>query len=167
MELFRLNRVAVDAYCDIVYVTLGDRTLKLFYQTTLEIAAGMRLAAKMSMRHEGAPVTQWRETLQSISASGCPLSRPELYRRPHKIFRRSSLLTNVSVWRVTWSGALVSLYADDVVFKLHWTDALVLHRVLREWAKDAKSWAGDTSSTTRSVAYLSDAEENYKYGYNK
>lgn len=165
MELFRLNRVAVNAYCDLVYVTLGDRTLRLFYQTTLEIAAGMRLAAKMSMRHEGALVTQWRETLQSIPTSGLP--RPEFYRRAHKTFRRSNLLANVSVWRVTWSGALVSLHADDVVFRLHWTDALVLHRVLREWAKDAKSWAGDTSRTTRSVAYLSDAEENYKYGYNK
>ena len=52
------QRFSVGTTNDIVVLTLGTHTIRLFYQTALEIAAAMRLAAKMGMRYEASAATR-------------------------------------------------------------------------------------------------------------
>ncbi|MEE8598018.1 MAG: hypothetical protein V3S69_00600 [Dehalococcoidales bacterium] len=144
---------------DIVVLKLGSHTIKLFYQTALEIAAGMRMAAKMGMRYEGVRTQQWREILKNAQ-----LKLPKIPRR-NKVFRRSNEPSNISAWSVDWDRQLVVVKFDSLTATLHYTDALYLHALLRGFAKVAKAWAGDEGRTRRTVAYLNDAEENDKFVY--
>lgn len=153
------QRYSVGTIGDIVVLTLGSHQIRLFYQTAFEIAAAMRLAAKMGMRYEGMRTETWRSLLDDLN--------PELPQTPktHPTFRRSNETSNVSEWRVDWNKQLVVIVFDYLECSLHFTDALKLHAVIRAYAKVAKAWAGDSGKVTRTFAHLNDAEENDKFVY--
>lgn len=153
------QRYSVGTIGDIVVLTLGSHQIRLFYQTAFDIAAAMRLAAKMGMRYEGVRTENWRELLSDLN--------PQLPKPPktHPSFRRSNETSNVSEWRVDWNRQLVMVIFDNLECSLHYSDALALHAVIRAYAKVAKAWAGDTGKVTRTLAHLSDAEDNDKFVY--
>jgi hypothetical protein len=158
-DLLLKSHYRVTTTNDIVVLTLGSHTIKLFYQTAFEIAAGMRLAAKMAMRHEGVRTEKWREILREVAPQ-----KPKVP-RPNRVFRRSNEQCNISNWRIDWDQQLVRVVFDDLTASLHYTDALRLHVLIREFARVAKAWAGDEGKTTRMLAHLTDAEANDKFVY--
>ncbi len=158
-DILLKDHYQVTTMCDIVVLTLGEYTMTLFYQTAFEIAAGMRLAAKMSMRYEGVRTGEWRKILEEVRPQ-----KPKIP-IPNRVYRRSNEPSNISSWRVDWERQLVRVVFDELTASLHYTDALRLHVLLREYARVAKAWAGDVGRTTRCVAHLADAEENDKFVY--
>ena len=148
--------VAVRPNMDMVEVQLGSHTLRVPYQTAFEIASGIRVAAKTSMSFEKTPVKEWREI--SEVEDGEPVLATS-----HQ-FRRSKLIGNVNTWSIAFEGALVVIRANELELKLHYSEAFPLHQLIRQKAREAKAWAGDTSRSIKVRATLSDAEENYKRG---
>ncbi len=157
MSVLTLQRVAADPLYDMVVLTFKDRTPKVPYQTGFEICNGVRLAAKMAMRHEGNPVKAWRDF------HNLDKENPEVI--VNRTFRRSLEQATVRAWSVKWSGAIVHIYLDDLGVDMHYADALKYYVMVRLASRVAKGWAGDKSKTMRLTAHLNDAEENYKHGY--
>jgi hypothetical protein len=142
---------------DFVYVFLGAHTIKVPYQTGFEILTGIRMAAKMSMRHEGYSAKDWQAFAK--------LDRNEPNSVPtNKFHRRSSETANVKTWSVRWENSLVIIEANELTAKMHYSDAFYLYVNMRLACRQAKAWAGDQSRTLRGAAYLNDAEENYRLG---
>ena len=158
-EILQPHRVDAGSTYDIVNLYLGTHKLNLFYQSAFEIVNSIRMASKLSMRHEGNQIPDWREILKSVQSE-----LPKRVKR-HQGFRRSNETSNVKKWSVAWEGALVILTFDELTCKMHYSDGLRLHALLRQAAKNAQAWAGDETKAMRMTAYLNDAEENYKHGY--
>ncbi len=153
------DTVNAKSVLDVVHLQLGAHTIKMFYQTSFEVTNGVRMAAKLAMRHEGVQIPDWREVLASVQ------TQMPFRERTHHGYRRSNELSNITKWDIKWNGSLVVLVFDELTCKLHYSDALRLHTILRRASQNAKAWAGDESKTMRMTAYLNDAEENYKHGY--
>ncbi len=153
------DHVSVDTLCDLVILRLGTNELKIPYQTGFEVVNALRMACKLTMRHEGVQIPDWRKVLDTV--------RTELPKvvSLHPQFRRSLEAANVRTWSIKWEGSLVILVFNDLTCKMHYSDGLRLHLMLRAGANNAKRWAGDTSKAMRMTAFLNDAEENYKHGY--
>ena len=155
-HVFTREHVNVRQAMDIVEWQLGTHKVRLYYQTTIELLHGMRVAAKAAMRHEGNAVALWRDHAKiDQSPSIVPL---------HHEYRRSGHTSNVKTWRVDVEGSLVAVYLNELEARFHWTDALYFQAWLRTAARQAKNWAGDSSRQLRSTALLTDAEDSYKRG---
>lgn len=155
-DVLKQTSVSAVAEEDTVVVTFGSTEVRLLYQTGFEITRAMRMACKMAMKHEGVPNTEWRKLAASSRSDG-PIPRP------HHCFRRSrGASASISVWRVAFEGSLVCLHLGDTVVRMHYADAFQLHTWIRRASKCAKAWAGDQSRMVSGIAYLSDAEENYR-----
>ncbi len=159
MDLLLPDKVDAWSDCDIVTLQLGENKLTMYYQKTFEVVNGVRMAAKLAMRHDGSQIPDWRDVLDSVKGQ----LRPKV--KANRTYRRTFEVSNVNEWSVAWNGTLVILNFNELVCKIHYTDAFRLHAILRRAAQNAKAWAGDGSSTLRMTAYLNDAEENYKRGY--
>lgn len=159
MGILQSHTVGAVSDKDIVVLTLGTHEIRLYYQTTFEVVNGLRLAAKIALRHEGLQMPDWRAVLDTV--------KPQLPARikTYKGYRRSDMLTNVDTWKVQWNGSLVVVKFNELTAELHYSDALRLHLLLRAAAKNAKAWSGDDAKQMRVSAYLNDAEDNYKYNY--
>lgn len=151
--------MAVGREYDIVLLRLNDNLLKLYYHTTFEVVNGIRMAAKLAMRHEGMQIPDWR-TLAGMEGDRLPSLIPV-----HPTYRRSGIKSNVKSWDIKWDGSLVKPIFNELVSTLHFSDAFRLQIELRNEARDAKAWSGDKSKALRVTAYLSDAEDDYKHGY--
>ena len=67
----------------------------------------------------------------------------------------------VAVWH---EGEIVKLKAGNVTITMDYPMALQVSQLLRSHGKEAKFFAGDKSKHWSAVAFLTDAEENYKKG---
>ncbi len=155
-HVFTRERVNVRQAMDIVEWQLCSNKVRLYYQNTIEILHGMRVAAKAAMRHEGNAVSAWRDHAKIDRTPSIVPLNPE--------YRRSGFASNVKTWRVDVEGALVVVYLNELEARFHWTDALYFSAWLRTAARQAKNWAGDSTRQLRSTALLTDAEDNYKRG---
>ncbi len=155
-DLFLSRRVEARAELDMVEFRLGPHTLKLFYQTALEIVGGIRLAAKQALLRDGSNNTMWRD-LADTNNEPYPIL-------PNATYRRSGQKSTLSAWSVAFEGTLVVLHLDDLTAKFHYSDALQIQTNLRAAARQAKAWAGDKSRTMRASGYLTDAVQNDKLG---
>ena len=58
----------------------------------------------------------------------------------------------------------VFFYAGNVEIILHFSEAIKISDEIRQHAKNAKAWAGDSSRYLNASGILTDAEKNYKLG---
>jgi hypothetical protein len=68
-------------------------------------------------------------------------------------------------WRVETEGEMTYLVLGNNSIGFHFEAGLQLSQWLRSAAAQAKNWAGDGGKAIHCVGTLSDAEQNYKYGY--
>jgi hypothetical protein len=158
-NILKSEVVGASSENDLVHLQLGRHKIHLYYQTAFDIVNSIRMAAKLSLRHEGLQMPDWR-ALDAEVAAQLP---PKVKR--NRIYRRTNAQSNISRWSVDWEGSLVVLHFDELTCKMHYADAFRLHGLLRHVATNAKNWAGDPSRSMRATAYLNNAEENYKHGY--
>jgi len=67
-------------------------------------------------------------------------------------------------WEFRTDSELIYLRLKDFITSFHFVAGLQLSHLIRIAAKQAKKWAGDTSSMRTAAGILTDAEENYKLG---
>ena len=154
--LVKPTNVAVAQALDLVQWTLGDRKIRLYYQTALNLAGAMRVAAKACMGIGGENSRIWRD-LAKYERDAPPI----VY---HREYRRSGELSNLKAWRVDVEGELVAVYLDDLVAKFEFDLALMAQAALHRAAQQAKGWAGDDSTAFVITARLTDAAENDRLG---
>ncbi len=138
-NIFTQEKVNVAQALDLVEWTLGDRKIRLYYQTCFKIAGALRVAGKVGIDAAGGNVSLWRE-----------LARYELeapFAPTYFEYRRSGYLSNLREWRVDVEGELAVIYLDDLIAKFHCTDALIFQAWLDVAARRAKAWAGDDSTS--------------------
>ncbi len=140
---------------DMVEITLGALKPKIPYQLGLEIAAHLRMACKHAARFDRAPATFWRH-IDVDDLNDCP--------PVHRGFRRSRQVSNVNTWAVRVSPPLVSLVFNETATDSGYEDGIRLHHIIRRASRRAKAWAGDTSRYGRTLANVTDAEEDYRLG---
>ena len=116
-----------------------------------KIAQYMRLEAKRSLRLAG----EDRENLNNHAEIEIPvLDRPVRNSMPNRFD-----------WRIDVNGEQISLVLGDQCLTVDCESALTLSRFLTAGGKQAKHYAGDTSRSLSAAGILTDAEENYKIGY--
>lgn len=158
VDIIEKTVVTTGSVFDVVVLRIGGIEIIFPYQSAFEICNGIKMAAKLALRIEGNKIALWRE-MAVVDHDPEPLT-------PNRKFRQSGKATNLKNWAISFEGALVVMQFNESLFKLHYSEALPLYTWLRVAARRAKAWAGDRSRTMRTTAYLNDAEENYKHGYN-
>ena len=128
------------------------------YASAFAIEQHARLAAKQAMRMAGEKVSKWRGFAQvkDLEVVAVPGAEPR------------STLAGKFEWSIDlkdWDER-VFFYFGNVELVLHFEKALLLAADLRAHAKVAKAWAGDRGRSMRAAGSLTDAETNYKNGWN-
>lgn len=164
-DVLKQTSVSSEVLYDLWVFNLESNRLTLPYQVGFELLNGMLLACKMAMRYEGCSASQWREfaKLKETPPRVTPLNRG---------FRRSRESANVASWSCAFERQLVVLTfvpvsGGSLTVRFHFSDCFEVYRRARAACKEAKAWAGDSSRQWSGCAHLTDAEENYKYGFNK
>lgn len=139
---------------DMVVINFNDLRPCVAYQLAFEMSHKLRLQCKRAARLDRAPATLAREFAPDLK--DCP--------RPHRGFRRSDLVSNVQCWKTGINGKLAWLGFNGVCCEVAYEDGLKWSSLIREAARRAKAWAGDTSNQMGIHALLTDAEEDYKLG---
>ena len=139
---------------DMVDISFSRLRPRVAYQVAFEMSHKLRLQCKRAARLDCAPATLAREFAPDLK--DCP--------RPHRGFRRSQLVSNIQCWKTGINGKLVWLGFDGLPCELSYEDGLKWSSLIREAARRAKAWAGDTSNQMGIHALLTDAEEDYKLG---
>lgn len=148
-SLFTWENINVAHALDLVEWTLGDRKIRLYYPTCFKISSALRVASKAGVVIAGENVKLWRELARyELEAPFTPV---------HGEYRRSGYLSNLKKWRVDVEGELIIIHLDDLVVKLHCTDALICQAWLDVAARRAKAWAGDYSTAFIVTGRLTDA----------
>lgn len=155
-ELLIKQNIAVETDCDRVVLRVARVSFPMPYADGFKIAAYLRLACKGSMRISGESIKDWRKRSELSYHPDVGEVSPE---------RRTTLTERIN-WLIGVEGELVTMHFGNNIIKLHFSDALRVAAWIKLGAKKAKRWAGDTSKSMTSLARLSDAEENYKRGYN-
>ncbi len=156
-RLFKPAQINVQQGMDLVQLQLGSDKIRLYYQTTFKICAGLMGSTKFAMRHEGVRPKLFEE-LSIYDRTN--------YKNPiHHEYRRSGHVTNIETWDVGFEGSLVKLTFDDQFYMMHYEHAILLYAWLRKAAKEAKRWAGDRGRVFSTFARLTDAEEDDKVLY--
>jgi hypothetical protein len=153
-DLFKAEQVNVQKALDIVQLILGDNKIRLYYQTAFKLCSDLQGASKIAMQHEGIKPDFWHKlAVYEGQVIDTPVNRT---------YRRSSYTSSVNDPVVDIRGSLVVIHFDDLVVKLHFSDAAQLCVWVRVAAKHCKNWAGDRSRIRNVYARLTDAEENEK-----
>lgn len=151
------KQVNVKQGMDLVELHLGDRSVILYYQTVFDICMKIHGLSTFALRYErNSPVLMQELEKYDLEPIDEPLS---------PVYRRSGLDTNVKRWRVGYENQLVMLQFDDLIVKMHYVDAVLVHAWLGRAAKQAKRWAGDSGRQFRVFAKLTDAEDNDKFAF--
>lgn len=158
MDVLKRDNILVSTLDDMVTIKHGSADIHIHYNAALNIVPALRIACKAALRYVGADPSEWR----NIGDDEDDFEIGESYRG----FRQSGRLANCSRWRVDVDGALVSLVFDEHTICSPFEDMTKVMRALRQAAKQAKAWAGDSGTTLRVVGRLTDAEQNYKQGMN-
>ena len=134
--LFTQETMQVGQAMDIVQWRLGDRKVRLYYQTAIRTAAKIRVFAKAAIEAAGGNSRLWREIAKYEAEEPLTPLHPE--------YRRSGHLSNLKhIPLVDIEGELVTVQVDDLIAKFHCTDALRVQAMLTRSARCAKRWAGD------------------------
>jgi hypothetical protein len=153
--LLKRTQMGADDNQDLVVIRLGDLRPTVPYQTALKIAAALRMGCKQAARYDRAPATFWRDVdIEDLNDSP----------RPHKGFRRSTLVPNVKDYEVRVNPPLVGLFFDGVGKEVTYEDGIRLHQMIRRAGRRAKAWAGDISRDSRMLGNLTDAEDDHRLG---
>ena len=153
-DLFTSEQVQVAQALDIVQVQISTHKLRFYYQTAFDVIARGRMMATLAMPHEAMNPKFWRELAEyEAEDPGVPLNPS---------YRRSPFVQNVDTWDATQDGSLVVFQFNELVAKLHYSDALKLMSWINRAARKAKRWAGDDRTKMRITATLTTAEENDK-----
>ncbi len=155
--LFTQETIQIGHAKDLVQWKLGDRKVRLYYPTTIKMAAQMRVFAKAAIEIAGGNPRLWREIAKyELEEPLTPLN-PE--------YRRSGHLSNVRhIPLVDLEGELVTVQLDDLIAKFHCTDALRAQAMLTRSARCAKRWAGDGSRNILLTARLHNATPDKRIG---
>ena len=154
MTLFKKVAYGANNDHDTVVISFSTLCPRVAYQTAFEMSHKLRLQCKRAARLDRASATLAREFMPDLK--DCP--------RPHRGFRRSRLVPNVQCWKTGINGKLVWLGFNGECCELGYEDGLKWSSLIREAARRAKAWAGDTSKQMGMHAMLTDGEEDYKLG---
>lgn len=156
-DLFTFQDVNVRQGMDLVELQLGSNKLRLYYHDTLTICSKLQGNATFALRYERNHPKLWQE-LNKYERE--PPKTPL-----HPNYRRSGLMSNVKMYKVSFKGQLVILQFDELLAKFHYSDIPRIRAHLYRAAKEAKCWAGDSSKQWNIFARLTDAEDNDKFAY--
>ncbi len=145
---------------DIVSLQIDSRTITLWYQDGFKLAQDTRVACKQAMPYDQLAAKHWR-TLARLNDDQHEDARI------NPSYRRSGERPNLVQWETAYEGPIViitfiGLSGSNFAAKMHFSDALKLHRAIRIASRSAKAWAGDRSRTRRTIGTLTDAEDNDK-----
>ena len=140
---------------DMVEIILDDLRPRITYQSALEIEQNLRVACKHAARYDRAPAYFWRD-VNMEDLNDCP--------KPHRGFRRSMLVPNVSSWEIKANPPLVALFFDGIGREMDYELGIKLHQMIRRAGRRAKAWGGDTSGNVRMLGNLTNAEDDYRLG---
>ncbi len=154
-KLLSNRNVSVETDNDRVIFTVDRTAFPMPYAVAFRLAAGVKLACKQAMR-----IT--KESL--ANAEAYTKSDFEVAVNEVSLVRR-----NLPVPRFEWSceyqGEMVYVWFGDVEIGFHFSDGLKIAQWIRLGGTQAKRWAGDTSKAIHAAGILTNAEDNYKYGY--
>ena len=156
-DLFTFKQVNVRQGMDLVELQLSSHKIRLYYHDVFTICSKLQGNATFALRYERNHPKLWRE-LNKYEHE--PIATPL-----HPTYRRSGLVSNVKVYKISFKGQLVILQFDELVAKFHYSDIPRLRAHLYRAAKQAKRWAGDDSKQWNIFARLTTAEENDKFVY--
>jgi hypothetical protein len=152
-----LERVTfkVDDNLDFVTIQFGSINARIGYRIGFVIDHNLRLAAKQAARFDRVPAMFWRE-----------VEVPDLEDEPatSRVVQQSRLSPTVSSWAVRVNPPLVELLFDGAGEQMDYETAVKLGHAIRRASRRAKAWAGDRSSYSSMLGFLTDAEEDYRLG---
>ncbi len=147
------RRIEVTADCDLVQLIVGQYTFRFVYRAAFDIAQHLRLNSRLAMQHQNVPREDWPAHTVDDDILEAELKQLNTSRA----VRSSNMRVNCKNYRVGRRDALVLLAIDDVNLEFDADTAGKISRWLRQRAKEAKAWAGDTSTQIRAVGELTDA----------
>jgi hypothetical protein len=156
-DLFTFQHDLVRQGMDLVELRLGSNKVRLYYHDVFTICSKLQGNATFALRYERNHPKLWAE-LNKYERE--PIATPL-----HPTYRRSGLVSNVKVYKISFKGPLVILQFNELVAKFHYSDVPRLRAHLRRAAKQAKRWAGDDSQQWNIFARLTTAEDNDKFAY--
>lgn len=145
------QNIQVSTDYDRVILTVQKLDIMLPYAVAFKIAQHMRLEAKRSLKVGG---EDGKSLNNQVEVEIPVLNRPLRNSMPKRFD-----------WRIDSNGELISLLLGDHCLTVDCESALTLARFLRAGGKQAKHYAGDTGRSMSAAGILTDAEENYKIGY--
>lgn len=140
---------------DFVNIKFGSINARIGYRLGFAIDQRMRLAAKYAARYDRAPATFWRD-VDLVDLDDVP--------KPSRLPQQSRLVPSATSWAVEAEPPLVRLMFDNIGEEMDFETAVKLGHAIRRASRRAKAWAGDTSSYSRMLGMLTDAEEDSRLG---
>ncbi len=156
-DLFTFEQVNVQQGMDLVELQLGSNKIRLYYHDVFTICSKLQGNATFALRYERNHPKLWAELNKYLLE---PLTVPL-----HPTYRRSHMVANVKVYKISFEGPLVILQFNELVAKFHYSDIPKLRAHLYKAAKEAKRWSGDSSKSWNIFARLTDAEDNDKFAF--
>lgn len=155
-ELLQKQNIEVCTDLDRVVLIFNRLKFPMPYAQAFKIAAGLRLGCKHAMKLSGESIVDWRNRSKLDVYTGIPDLAPE---------RRTSM-TQQFTWRVDVDNEMIYLILANHRIGFHFETGLKIAEWLRYGGRKAKRWAGDGGRVMTSMGNLTDAELNYKRGYN-
>lgn len=147
--------VLVETDLDRVIFTFGRVLFPLPYATVFNIASSLKMACKQAMRVTGERLENTDQHMQSDFEIAVQEVNPV----------RRNLPVEKIEWGITYNQEIVYLQLGNNILQFHFSDGLKISQWLRSGAAQAKRWAGETGKSMHTNGMLTDAEENYKRGY--
>lgn len=155
-DILSRQRVSVETDCDRVIFTVRRTQFPIPYATAFKIAAHLKMVCKQSMRISYEPLNDWDKRMGLDREIPVNEISPE---------RRSTAPLERYEWRIDTEGEMIYIWFGNTSVGFHFESALKISHWLRLAARQSKNWAGDTGKAIHTVGTLSNAEENYKRGY--
>ncbi len=156
-DLFTSKLYNVRQGMDLVELQLDSCKIRLYYHDVFTICSKLQGNATFALRYERNHPHLWRELNKyEREPPGVPM---------HPTYRRSGLVSNVKVYKISFEGQLVILQFNELVAKFHYSDIPRLRAHMYRAAKQAKCWAGDSSKSWHIFARLTTAEINDKFAF--
>ena len=155
-DILSQQNVSVETDCDRVILTVNRTQFPIPYALAFRIAAHLKMVCKQAMRISYEPLDDWGRRL------GLDRELPVNEISPE---RRSTAPLEKYEWRIESEGEMTYIWFGNTSIGFHFESALKISHWLRLAAAQAKNWAGDTGKAMHTVGTLTDAEDNYKRGY--
>ena len=149
------QNVKVETDLDRTVLTVSRTSFPMPYATAFKVASGIKMACTHAMRVCKEDLAS-RENYMNYDR--------EIQVNEVSAVRRNTMVPTVE-WTVQLQGENVLVWFGNVKISLHFSDALKVSAWIRSGAAQAKKWAGDTGKKMHCNGYLTDAENDYKMGY--